>query len=175
MSRGPENRFIDSVHRYLKDKCHFEKMHNPYRGGTADVWYSGPCADIWVEYKWRNSVPKRGVAKPKLEPLQRDWLRDRYTEGRKVFVIIGTPAGGIIFATPEAWERGRAVSQITIRPKKEIADWVRDHVGNYTSETKDEGGKEHKRRPNGDVVDLQDRSDVVHAVRVAKVRKGKAP
>ena len=57
MAAGPETRFIASVHRHLPVDLHHEKMHNAYRGGTADCWYSGQKDDLWVEYKFI-TVPK---------------------------------------------------------------------------------------------------------------------
>lgn len=171
MSAGPENRFIAAIHRRLKGFLHFEKMANPYRGGTADVWYSGPESDIWIEYKWLNKVPAKKVVKPALSDLQREWLRGRYTEGRRVYVVIGNPAGGMVFLDPKEWEEGLRTSQRKISPKQVLADWIRDQVGNYTSEkTNAESGEGLNRRPNGDVVGVQDRPDRIHAVRVSKVR-----
>lgn len=174
MSSGPENRFIDAIHRRLKGLLHFEKMHNPYRGGTADVWYSGPESDIWIEYKWLNKVPVKKPVKPALSGLQREWLRDRYNEGRRVYVVIGNPAGGMLFLDPKEWEEGLTASQRKTSPKHVLADWIRDQVGNYTSGDKDaENSSGLERRAVSNVVGTQDRPDVVHAVRVSKVRKRK--
>lgn len=76
-------------------------MNNPYRGGTADFWYSGCKADLWVEYKWLPRIPKSEYSltcgkKPSLSVLQQKWLLDRHNEGRHVCVIIGVPSGVII-------------------------------------------------------------------------------
>ena len=83
MGRGPENRFIASIHRLLPNELHAEKMHNPYRGGTFDVWYSGNKADIWVEYKYDDNW---------LSPLQAKWGRGRHAEGRKAIESWGATA-----------------------------------------------------------------------------------
>lgn len=120
MSSGPENRFRDSLHRKLPPELHQEKMHNPYRGGTADDWYSGTKADIWVEYKW---------LKLNLSGLQEKWLRKRYDEGRKVFVIVGHSSGGVLYKTPKAWEAG--VSGINMT-KAEIVAWLVDQTMEIT-------------------------------------------
>lgn len=101
-------------------------MHNPYRGGTADVWYSGPGGDLWVEYKWIPSTPKKGTVKPKLEPLQLKWLGGRHTEGRDVCVVVGHPGGCVVFRTPDAWEGGataNAFSKMTM-DRKTLAAWI---------------------------------------------------
>lgn len=87
---GPENRFIHRVHKHLPSKIYREKMHNPYRGGTPDVWYSGG-RDCWIEYKW--SAKRSGLLIPDLSPLQTKWISDRTSEGRLVFVVVGSPTG----------------------------------------------------------------------------------
>ena len=103
MSKGPENTFISSVHRYLPDALYRMKNHNQYNGGIADVWYSGTRADLWVEYKYLE-VPKRpetlidlkDLKKPYcLSALQQEWLASRFIEGRNVGVIIGSKNGGV--------------------------------------------------------------------------------
>jgi hypothetical protein len=81
-----------------------EKMHNAYRGGTPDVWYSGPGGDLWVEYKW--STSKKGVLVPALSSLQRDWLTKRKLEGRNVAVVVGSPTGATILEEPDHWTSG---------------------------------------------------------------------
>lgn len=117
MAQKPENRFIDRVNdklpikkrrgsakareRYLHH-MHYEKMANPYRGGTADSWYSGKN-DIWVEYKYLPTMPVTKVVKPleMLSTLQQEWLNERHAEGREVYVIIGCPDGGVVLKDGE--------------------------------------------------------------------------
>jgi len=113
VSSGPETRFIASVHRHLPPEAEFhrEKMANPYRGGTADSWYSGLKRDLWVEWKWVE-LPKRpdtliditAGKKPSLSVLQQQWICDRRTEGRSVWVIVGSKAGGMVFCD-NAWSK----------------------------------------------------------------------
>ena len=95
----PETRYYSAVHKLLPSKLHREKMHNPYRGGTADVWYSGNLDDLWVEYKWLANLPKKApVCLDKLlSPLQQQWLLGRHEEGRNIVVILGTPDGAWVF------------------------------------------------------------------------------
>lgn len=138
MSKGPENRFITSVHRLLPpvDEAYRMKNHNEYNGGIADVWYSGKVADLWVEYKFI-AVPKRATTmidlcdtkKDLLTALQQEWLSGRHKEGRNVAVIVGCEAGGVIL--PDlVWKQplstGDFVSRITTR--KSIADWIMQRV-----------------------------------------------
>jgi hypothetical protein len=100
----PENTFIASVHRHLPVGLYHLKNHNQYNGGIPDVWYSGPAGDLWIEYKFI-VLPKRDdtIITPNLSELQKDWLRRRHSEGRKLGVVIGNKNGGVWF--PDlAWE-----------------------------------------------------------------------
>lgn len=124
MSAGPENRFIRGVHRLMGSSPHKEKMANPYRGGTFDVWYSGPQADLWIEYKWVAQLPKRGKLVPALSELQKEWGRGRFKEGRAVIVVVGSPSGGVWFPTPEQWEAGTEDCSKSLLTKPELADMI---------------------------------------------------
>jgi hypothetical protein len=128
----PETRFYTAVHRLLPAKLHKEKMANPYRGGTADVWYSGTADDLWVEYKYVTKVPKTaGIAVSKeLSALQLQWLRLRHTEGRNVVVILGTPIGAWVYEFCR-WETELVTaSQLTHSglTKQQVADYIRNRV-----------------------------------------------
>ncbi len=96
MSKGPENTFISAIHRHLPASLYRIKNHNPFNSGQADVWYSGSKTDLWVEYKFV-VIPKRPdtVIKFGLSPLQLEWLRSRYEEGRNIAVIVGSKDGGV--------------------------------------------------------------------------------
>lgn len=123
-------------------------MHNPYRGGTADVWYSGEY-DAWIEYKWINSVPKKGVLKPDLSSLQKLWLSGRYLEGRNVLVVVGCPLGAIVFSNPADWEDGVKVEKLAIFPKPFYVDWLHELIGRPNA-----GRKSTKKRSTKRDVDL---------------------
>ncbi len=98
MSKQPENAFISAVHRYLPVGLYRMKNHNAYNGGIPDVWYSGPKADLWVEYKFITLPSKSDtLIKINLSELQKEWLRSRYKEGRQVGVIVGCKEGGVFF------------------------------------------------------------------------------
>lgn len=109
----PENQFISGVHKYLPSigVLHREKMANPYRGGTADWWYSGrgkKSRDLWIEWKFLQRVPVRVaidlVSKGDIiSALQRQWLRNRHEEGRNVWVGVGCAGGGLLLRSM-AWE-----------------------------------------------------------------------
>jgi hypothetical protein len=128
-STKPENRFIGSVHRYLP-RTYAEKMNNPWRAGTADVWYSGDRGDLWVEYKFIERIPRSAEILPDLTPRQKRWLNNRFDEGRNVAVVLGTPTGGVIYRNKE-WMR--PLDHVTfaglIVPRDEIARWIYSQVG----------------------------------------------
>jgi hypothetical protein len=97
MAAKPETNFIHRIHRILPRSIYREKMYNPLRRGTPDVWYSGPKHDIWVEYKYISKIP--AILRPDelLSPLQREWILRRLEEGRSIWVIVGSPMGALIY------------------------------------------------------------------------------
>jgi hypothetical protein len=136
MARKAETTFISSINKLLTD-VHREKMHNPYRSGTADVWYSGR-KDMWVEYKFLPALPKRAdtVVVLDLSENQKIWLRNRYDEGRHVAVICGCKAGGVIF-DGLSWEKFLTAAEFAslILSRQAIADWILAQTGKVTYAT----------------------------------------
>lgn len=124
MAAKPETTFINSVNRHIPREVHREKMANPYRGGTADVWYSARKQDLWSEYKFVPTIPKTGVA-ANLSQLQLQWLTNRHTEGRNVTVIIGCPGGGVILRD-RAWEHRLPKTEFEeqLLTRQEVARWI---------------------------------------------------
>ena len=105
-------------------------MNNPWRAGTADVWYSGDRGDLWIEYKFIERVPRSAEILPDLTPRQKRWLNNRFDEGRNVAVVLGTPTGGVIYRNKE-WMR--PLDHVTLAglivPRDEIARWIFSQVG----------------------------------------------
>ena len=100
------------MHRHLPPptKLYRQKNHDEFNAGVADCWYSGPCRDLWVEYKFLSDgkIPVRAavdlVTKQRyLSSLQLDWLNERHSEGRNVWVIVGCKDGGVVYRKRE-WE-----------------------------------------------------------------------
>lgn len=129
MAAKPENTFITGVHKYLPD-VYKEKMYNPYRSGTADVWYSGDMGDIWIEYKYIPKIPKSLKIVPALTDRQLKWLRDRHAEGRNIAVILGCPAGGVFYQHMQ-WEQSMSDVQMRARlySRTDLAGLIREHTG----------------------------------------------
>jgi hypothetical protein len=123
----PETTFTGSVHKYLPPEgtLHREKMNNPYRGGTADWWYSGFLADLWIEYKFVSRLPTHAEVRPDLSERQAKWLHRRYQEGRNVAVIIGCKTGGIILRAL-SWEQAIPIEEFRERliDRPAIAHWI---------------------------------------------------
>jgi hypothetical protein len=103
VARNPETTFIESVDRHLPVTLYRLKLNLPYSSGVPDKWYSGSAADLWVEYKYLPRLPVRAAKTIDLTSLQRLWLRNRLTEGRRVAVVVGHKSGGLLF-TDGAWE-----------------------------------------------------------------------
>jgi len=99
----PETLFTNRINRHVPPKVRVEKMHNIYRGGTPDFWYSGNKDDLWVEYKWIPKLPVKAAVKVNLSMLQTLWLADAFEKGRNVCVIVGSPKGCAIL-TDGAWK-----------------------------------------------------------------------
>lgn len=133
MSRKPENQFVSGVHKYLPpiDELYRAKMNNPYTAGLPDWYYSGKKADIWIEYKYIKAIPKRDgtMIIPDLSEQQSKWLNDRYAEGRKVFVVVGCPEGGVVF-TDLAWNKGASAADFrwAVMDRAKIARWIQNQV-----------------------------------------------
>lgn len=130
MATKPETTFYSGVHKYLPADLHREKMHNPYRGGTWDFWFSG-VRDLWVEYKFM-VLPKRDatMVDVTLSDLQIAWGSARLYEGRNLAVIVGCKEGGIILENLD-WERPLPCVDFRkkILKRAEIANWITDTTG----------------------------------------------
>lgn len=123
MSQQPENTFIASVHKHIPGGIYRQKNHNQFHGGIPDVWYSGPAADLWVEYKFV-ALPKREntMVPVELSELQKNWIISRAAEGRNVGVIIGSKDGGVWFPGT-SWQTGLSSLQFraSIESRKTLA------------------------------------------------------
>jgi hypothetical protein len=132
VARKAETTFIASVHKRLAKEIHREKMNNPYRSGTADVWYSGYKSDLWIEYKFLPTLPKRINTEIVLDLTenQKLWLQNRHKEGRQVAVICGCRAGGVVFIDLD-WEDPITVEAFLSRvvTRQELAQWICAQTG----------------------------------------------
>lgn len=126
----PETTFILKVHRHLSDRVYREKMANPYRGGTPDVYAEGDKGSIWLEYKYLPRVPSNVVLPDKaLSRLQQFWLRRCHGNGRPCAVIVGHPDGGVIYPGV-SWEETLTQEEFLAKSKtvNEVAKWVEQQI-----------------------------------------------
>ena len=131
-----ESEFTRKVNEILTKEygVYCEKMHNPMRGGTPDCWYSKKDSpDVWVEFKYHNSIPVRG-RKVGCSALQERWLNKRAQEGRNAYVMVGTPEGVALLWVPylatQGWmcysrnfEVGKNVSRIAANKLANFMGW----------------------------------------------------
>lgn len=123
-----EGRFITRIHQKVKRHVpglFFVKIKMLYVAGIPDCYYSGNGGDVWVEYKYLNSTPKRSEFQLSHEvtALQRDFLSGRQAEGRQVGLIVGTPDGAAIYVDRE-WESQRFKAPEKWLSDKEVIQWL---------------------------------------------------
>lgn len=132
MAIKPETSFIQKIHAgFTKSAAPYHlKLCLAFTAGVADAFYSGDRGDMWIEYKYIPRIPINADIRPDLSSLQRMWLAARSAEGRRVFVIVGTPLGGVILH-PHEFDSGIPVAKFRERllPPKAIADWITTNVG----------------------------------------------
>lgn len=120
-----ESTFTSKIHSLLPKHIHAWKISDRFHAGVPDAWYSGPAGDAWVEYKFYQTLPKRFT--PKLSPAQKQWLRERYQEGRRVLVIVGDPKHAVVL-THLDWEAQTCPTQILTH--QETASWLARSLDN---------------------------------------------
>mgnify|MGYP000698029575 CR=1 FL=1 len=116
-----EHGFVQAIHRRLSNDVYAWKINARFARGIPDAWYSGPGGDVWVEYKFLPSHPKR-ASQIGLSANQRHWLDQRYKEGRNLAVIVGTPEGAFLL-TDGHWGEPLAADAKTT-DYKGVAAWI---------------------------------------------------
>ena len=131
MSSKPENTYITGVHKKLDKRVYREKMANPYRGGTPDVYYEEEHV-LWTEYKRLAALPARDstMIVPGCSKLQLDWLERNWQFDHEPWVIVGSPHGGVILTVPLQWANGITTKAFKERmmDKEQIAARIYDRV-----------------------------------------------
>lgn len=124
MAAKPENLARTAINKLIPAEIHREKMGSGFSAGTADQWYSADPFDMWVEYKFLKSPPKREFQLD-LSVLQRRWLNARYQEGRAVCVILCFPAkyGCWVFTT-QSWEGKINPAECVLMTRKDVAAFI---------------------------------------------------
>lgn len=121
-----ESQYTRAIHKLVKPMGVYAwKIADRFTNGVPDAYYSGAKGDIWVEYKFLKELPKRNFT-PKLSELQKQWLNNRYEEGRNVAVIVGTPKGGFILVN-KAWNT-KVSANDPVFSKTDVAKWIKEQV-----------------------------------------------
>lgn len=130
MSSKPETTFVRAINSKLKT-THCEKMSNPYRSGTADLWYSGEAGDLWVEYKYIPRIPRTKSILPDLSARQKEWLDSRCAEGRNVAVVLGIGRDSAVIYRKGAWNTPLTDDQLQARciTRAQLVSWIFDQTG----------------------------------------------
>lgn len=120
----PESRFYRRVDSKLPppSKLHRQKIGPATANGTADSWYSGNRADLWIEYKWCSRVTGNIDVYSLLSALQRHWIEARQNEGRNVAVVVGTPKGNQIFAG-HTWRQSFPIGAFNLNDQQ-VANFI---------------------------------------------------
>lgn len=127
MAAKPETSFIRRVNKKLPPEVHREKMANPFRGGTPDVYYEGTSGVLWAEYKFWTSVPRVIDVTEIVSPLQALWLNRAYDNGVNIAVIVGYQKGGRVFTWDEPELSGGEFKK-DLTPIVDLAEWIRKQV-----------------------------------------------
>ncbi|MGR3808599.1 hypothetical protein SAMN05660772_01881 [Pasteurella testudinis DSM 23072] len=105
--------FTRAVHKRLSNTVWAWKINDNYMGGIPDAYYRSVNGgrELWVEYKYLKSLPKRANTKivPALSALQLKMLNDTLQAKQQAVVIIGYESRGIVLENPEEWVQGVAV------------------------------------------------------------------
>lgn len=134
MAAKPENNFIANIHKRLKVQVYAEKMYNPLRGGTPDVYYEGKRM-LWVEYKFI-PLPSRDstLVLPQLSDLQNLWLKRCYANTFRARVIVGFKEGkhyyGVVYNSPDEWTETMTTQEFKrhARPIEDIVRYIESQV-----------------------------------------------
>jgi hypothetical protein len=130
-----EHGYIRSVHDKLITEVKRVKFNTRYGvAGLPDCWYGGwNSREIWIEYKYFKSLPKRDTTeimiKHKSWLAQRDWLDDLVRRKIDCALIIGSPEGAVIELDGQ-WHKGRYRTDFLQQAytAREVAGWITARV-----------------------------------------------
>lgn len=122
-----ETEFTRKIHRLLPDHVYAWNISDRFTRGIPDAYYSGPAADLWVEYKFYPVLPSKTFQLgAKLTPAQRHWLQNRHAEKRNVAVVIADKSKAI-FLENLAWTDTIQPAYVT---HKQLAQLIADKTCN---------------------------------------------
>ena len=84
----------------IKPHAYIQSLSSLGSSGIPDLYVSGN-KDCFIE--WKHDETTKGPIKPKLSPLQKQWIDGRYAEGRQVIVVVTTDTKTGIIYQHGAW------------------------------------------------------------------------
>lgn len=131
----PEANFVKRVNRALPLDVHRQSMAFTFTNGTPDQYYDGPARDLWVEYKWKPSMPRRSFSLEStntgaLTTLQFNWLCRRHAAGKNAWVILGFPEGGFVLKDPALWLLVDP-EELTIHTPRDLANIISNYCNGH--------------------------------------------
>jgi hypothetical protein len=87
-----EKDFINKVHKKLSNDVYKWKINDPYHGGVPDAFYSGPKGFCFVEYKYKETLPKKSNSKIKinLSEQQRIWINRAQDHKLPAYIVFAS-------------------------------------------------------------------------------------
>ena len=98
-----EHTFTASFKKKLPDSIFWWKINDNFAGGVPDVFLEGEYCDLWIEFKYIKTLPKRPdtlidlTNQKYLSKLQQKWLTRRQERRGDTLVCVGCPQGVALF------------------------------------------------------------------------------
>jgi len=117
-------RAVNDLVKRLAPEIRIWKISDRFTRGVPDCRYSGPEGSLFIEFKWRKSLPRTAIV-PELRLNQQLWLEAEHQYGTHVAVVIGTPKQCLIFDGLQ-WKTPRTAEHAITR--QEVAAWIVSQV-----------------------------------------------
>lgn len=139
-----EGSFIKYVVGKLPKTVHSQSMTFGSRsfGGTPDRYFDGPLSDLWVEFKFQDSMPRSGMVGGVHEKkrgcysqLQYDWMCRRHLNGKgsnMLGIIALKNRTAVIQTCPEEWLHGSSIESAI--PWRDVATKIEQFCTGEISE-----------------------------------------
>jgi len=87
-----EKEFINKVHRHLSKSIYRWKINDAYHGGVPDTFYSGRNGHCFIEYKYKEKLPKKDSSQIilNLSPQQRIWLTLQHSNNVICYAVLAS-------------------------------------------------------------------------------------
>ena len=98
-----EKDFINKVHKALPKEIYRWKINDSYHGGVPDTFYSGPNGFCFVEYKYKEKLPKKSNTHIKITTTeqQRIWLRRAQSHNLNAYIVFASGDSVYVITNPD--------------------------------------------------------------------------